>query len=73
MTNKATVQIPSPRAGRVHRLCSGAGDIVAVGAVLIEIAVAATPIINYPESAILGVHAIRTLPRYGRLTSNTVN
>ncbi len=24
----------------------------------------ATPIINYPESAIIGVHAIRTLPRY---------
>ena len=24
----------------------------------------ATPIINYPASAILGVHALRTLPRY---------
>lgn len=34
----------------------------------------ATPIINYPASAILGVHAIRTLPRYvdNALTARSV-
>lgn len=37
MTDKATIEIPSPRAGRVHRLCFKEGDIVPVGAILIEI------------------------------------
>jgi pyruvate dehydrogenase E2 component (dihydrolipoamide acetyltransferase) len=37
MTDKANIEIPSPRAGRVHRLAFAEGDIVPVGAVLIEI------------------------------------
>jgi len=37
MTDKANVEIPSPAAGRVAKLCFGEGDIVPVGAVLIEI------------------------------------
>ena len=37
MTDKATLELPSPRAGRVHRLCGKDGDIIAVGQVLIEI------------------------------------
>jgi pyruvate/2-oxoglutarate dehydrogenase complex dihydrolipoamide acyltransferase (E2) component len=37
MTDKAEIEIPSPRAGRVHRLHADVGDIVPVGAVLIEI------------------------------------
>jgi pyruvate/2-oxoglutarate dehydrogenase complex dihydrolipoamide acyltransferase (E2) component len=37
MTDKAEIEIPSPRAGRVHRLHYRVGEIVPVGAVLIEI------------------------------------
>jgi pyruvate dehydrogenase E2 component (dihydrolipoamide acetyltransferase) len=37
MTDKAEIEIPSPRAGRVHRLHAEVGDIVPVGAILIEI------------------------------------
>jgi 2-oxoisovalerate dehydrogenase E2 component (dihydrolipoyl transacylase) len=42
MTDKATVEIPSPVAGRVHRLGGEVGEVLAVGAALIEIAVDAT-------------------------------
>ncbi len=38
MTDKATVEIPSPRAGRIARLCAREGEIVPVGNVLLEIA-----------------------------------
>lgn len=41
MTDKATVEIPSPVAGRVHRLGGEVGEVLAVGAALIEIAVEA--------------------------------
>ncbi|MGH7145520.1 MAG: dihydrolipoamide acetyltransferase family protein [Planctomycetota bacterium] len=37
LTDKATIEIPSPRAGRVAKLCCKEGEIVRVGAVLIEI------------------------------------
>jgi pyruvate dehydrogenase E2 component (dihydrolipoamide acetyltransferase) len=37
LTDKAEIEIPSPCAGRVHRLHAAVGDIVPVGAVLIEI------------------------------------
>lgn len=37
LTDKAEIEIPSPRAGRVHRLHYRVGEIVPVGAVLIEI------------------------------------
>jgi pyruvate dehydrogenase E2 component (dihydrolipoamide acetyltransferase) len=34
MTDKATVEIPSPAAGRIVELCAKAGDVVKVGSVL---------------------------------------
>jgi pyruvate dehydrogenase E2 component (dihydrolipoamide acetyltransferase) len=37
LTDKASIEIPAPWAGIVHRLCYAEGDIVPVGAVLIEI------------------------------------
>ena len=37
MTDKATVEIPTPRAGRVLRRCFAEGQICPVGKVLIEI------------------------------------
>jgi pyruvate dehydrogenase E2 component (dihydrolipoamide acetyltransferase) len=37
MTDKATVEIPSPRAGVIHKLCFREGDICPVGAVLVVI------------------------------------
>lgn len=37
VTDKATLEIPSPRAGRVHRLCCREGEVIAVGHVLVEI------------------------------------
>jgi pyruvate dehydrogenase E2 component (dihydrolipoamide acetyltransferase) len=37
LTDKAEIEIPSPRAGRVHRLHYQPGDVVPVGAVLLEI------------------------------------
>ena len=40
LTDKATVEIPSPRAGRVARLGAAEGATVPVGAVLVTIAVA---------------------------------
>ncbi len=42
MTDKATVEIPSPVAGTVHRLGGEVGEVLAVGAALIEIAVDGT-------------------------------
>src|SRR5512138_3188724 len=36
-TDKALLEIPSPRAGRVHRLCAAEGVVLPVGQVLIEI------------------------------------
>ena len=38
MTDKATVEIPSPKAGKVLTLGADAGDVVPVGSVLITIA-----------------------------------
>ena len=35
-TDKAVVEVPSPRAGRIAKLCAEAGDIVEIGAVLVE-------------------------------------
>jgi pyruvate/2-oxoglutarate dehydrogenase complex dihydrolipoamide acyltransferase (E2) component len=44
-TDKALLEITSPKAGRVHRLCCKGGDVIPVGQVLIEIETddAATP------------------------------
>ena len=36
-TDKVMVEISSPRAGRIHRLCAKAGDMLPVGEVLLEI------------------------------------
>ncbi len=36
-TDKALVEISSPRAGRIHRLCARAGEVLPVGQVLLEI------------------------------------
>ncbi len=35
-TDKAVVEVPAPRSGRIARLCAAKGDIVKVGGVLIE-------------------------------------
>ncbi len=43
MTDKALMEITSPKAGRVHRLCGGEGDVIPVGQVMIEIDDADTP------------------------------
>ncbi len=40
MTDKATVEIPSPRAGRVAKLMYAEGQICPVGKVLIAIEIA---------------------------------
>lgn len=37
-TDKAVVEVPSPRSGRIAALCGEAGDIIAVGAPLVEFA-----------------------------------
>lgn len=37
MTDKANVEIPSPRTGRIGRLCADEGQVVPVGSVLVEI------------------------------------
>jgi pyruvate dehydrogenase E2 component (dihydrolipoamide acetyltransferase) len=35
LTDKATVEIPSPRDGRILQLCAGEGDVVAIGATIL--------------------------------------
>jgi pyruvate dehydrogenase E2 component (dihydrolipoamide acetyltransferase) len=42
-TEKAVVEVPSPRAGRVARLCAAVGDRVPVGGALVEFEDAAHP------------------------------
>jgi len=58
LTDKAEIEIPSPRAGRVHRLHYQPGDVVPVGAVLLEIddgaGAAAPPPGRAPEPAAPG-------------------
>lgn len=41
MTDKATVEIPAPATGSVTSLCAAEGDVVQVGAVIVEIEAAA--------------------------------
>ena len=41
MTDKATVEIPAPAAGKVARIHAAAGQVVPVGAVLVELELAA--------------------------------
>ncbi len=43
MTDKATVEIPSPVAGTVMRLGGEAGEVLAVGAPLIDLGVGGQP------------------------------
>jgi pyruvate dehydrogenase E2 component (dihydrolipoamide acetyltransferase) len=50
MTDKANIEIPSPVAGVVHRLGFAKGDIVPVGAVLIEIEDAAGATASAPPA-----------------------
>ena len=50
MTDKANVEIPSPVAGVVHKLCFAQGAIVPVGAVLIEIDDGAAAVAEPPAS-----------------------
>ncbi|MEO6952620.1 MAG: dihydrolipoamide acetyltransferase family protein [Polyangia bacterium] len=63
MTDKATVEIPSPRAGRVAKISAPAGEICKVGAVMvtIEVSGAATPATPAAESKSNG-HS-QTAPR----------
>ena len=35
LTDKATVEIPSPPDGRILKLCAGEGDVVAIGAAIL--------------------------------------
>jgi pyruvate dehydrogenase E2 component (dihydrolipoamide acetyltransferase) len=37
-TDKVVVEVPSPRSGRIARLCGAKGDIVKVGSPLVEFA-----------------------------------
>ena len=37
-TDKAVVEVPSPRSGRIARLCGAEGDLIKVGAPLVEFA-----------------------------------
>ncbi len=55
-TEKAVVEIPSPRAGRVKRLCAAPGDRIKVGAALVEFEDAA----HADEGAIVGELPERT-------------
>src|SRR5262245_28919383 len=43
MTDKATVEIPSPRAGVIASLAAGEGQVVPVGSVIVSIALAGEP------------------------------
>ncbi len=57
MTDKANVEIPSPAAGRVAKLCYAEGDVVPVGEVLIEIDDGAEAKPSAPEPAAATVEA----------------
>jgi pyruvate dehydrogenase E2 component (dihydrolipoamide acetyltransferase) len=48
-TDKTTVEIPSPAAGRVERILVGEGDVVPVGTVLVVIADGAAPAVPTEE------------------------
>ena len=55
MTDKATVEIPSPKAGTVVALNGGEGDVVEVGAVLVVLEIgdlAAAPAVTTPVAAV---------------------
>jgi pyruvate dehydrogenase E2 component (dihydrolipoamide acetyltransferase) len=51
-TDKTTVEIPSPAAGKVARILVGEGDVVPVGTVLVVIGDGATPLPDAPGSAV---------------------
>ncbi|HTO90748.1 MAG TPA: dihydrolipoamide acetyltransferase family protein [Candidatus Sulfotelmatobacter sp.] len=60
MTDKATVEIPSPRTGTIAALHAEAGSVVPVGSVIVSIAVAgeaAAGASAVPAAASSGVHA----------------
>src|SRR5919198_6666673 len=42
-TDKAVVEVPSPRSGRIARLFGGKGDLIKVGAPLVEFAEGTEP------------------------------
>jgi pyruvate dehydrogenase E2 component (dihydrolipoamide acetyltransferase) len=51
LTDKAEIEVPSPRGGRVQRLCFAPGQIARVGEVLIEIDDAAAPVAGTSTAA----------------------
>ncbi len=51
MTDKATVEIPSPRTGTIAALCAEAGEIVPVGQVIVSIEVAGGTPVAAPAGA----------------------
>ncbi len=51
MTDKANVEIPSPRAGRIARLAAQEGQVVPVGSILVEIDVAGEAVPAPPVAA----------------------
>jgi pyruvate dehydrogenase E2 component (dihydrolipoyllysine-residue acetyltransferase) len=48
-TDKTTVEIPSPAAGKVARILVGEGDVVPVGTVLVVIGDGASPTVGEPQ------------------------
>jgi pyruvate dehydrogenase E2 component (dihydrolipoamide acetyltransferase) len=69
MTDKATVEIPAPAAGRVARLLVEAGRSVPVGSVIVEIEAEGGAVgsgnrpVNAPKAAAPGAPAARSAPR----------
>jgi pyruvate dehydrogenase E2 component (dihydrolipoyllysine-residue acetyltransferase) len=53
-TDKTTVEIPSPAAGKVARILVGEGDVVAVGTVLVVIGDGAEPALASPQGQTQG-------------------
>ena len=52
MTDKATVEVPAPAAGRITRLLAKAGEVVPVGKVIFSLTTAATPTQAAPAPAV---------------------
>jgi pyruvate dehydrogenase E2 component (dihydrolipoamide acetyltransferase) len=51
MTDKATVEVPAPAAGRITRLLANAGEVVPVGKVIFSLTTAAAPAPATPAAA----------------------
>jgi pyruvate dehydrogenase E2 component (dihydrolipoamide acetyltransferase) len=71
-TDKAVVEVPSPHAGRIARLHGAAGDVVAIGAALVEFEEAAaadkgTVVGELAEATAPAVERMRATPAVRRL------